>query len=57
MVPPARTEKLINHITQDKEIVLIDQADHATIGMYPEYWSAFLRFINRQENEEALYLE
>jgi hypothetical protein len=57
VVPPERTEKLINHIAQEKEIVLIDQANHATIDMYPEYWAAFLRFINRQENEEAQYLE
>lgn len=57
VVPPERTENLINHIATEKEIVLIDQADHATIDMYQEYWSAILRFINRQENEEAQYLE
>lgn len=57
VVPPERTEKLINHITQEKEIVLIDQADHANIDMFPEYWSAFLRFINRQKNEDAQYME
>jgi pimeloyl-ACP methyl ester carboxylesterase len=56
VVPPERTEKLINHLAQEKEIVLIDQADHTTIDMFPEYWSAILRFINRQENEEAQYL-
>ncbi|MGB3223229.1 MAG: alpha/beta fold hydrolase [Desulforhopalus sp.] len=57
VVPPERTENLINHIGQEKEIVLIDQADHATIDMYPAYWSAILRFINRQENEDAQYME
>lgn len=57
VVPPERTEKLISHIVQEKEIVLIDQADHGTIDMYPEYWAALLRFINRQESEEAPYME
>ena len=57
VVPPERTETLINHFTQEKEIILINQADHATIDMYPEYWAAFLHFINQQENEETQYFE
>lgn len=57
VVPPQRTKSLIKHITQEKEVILIDQADHATIDMYPEYWAVLLRFINRQENEETEDLE
>jgi hypothetical protein len=51
VVPTERTENFINHIAGEKEIVFIEQADHGSIDMYPEYWTAILRFINRQENE------
>ena len=47
-----RTMNLLDHIAGKKEILLIDRADHGTIDMYPEYWAAILRFINRQETEE-----
>lgn len=47
VVRPERTRNLINHISGDSEIVFIDRAEHGTIEMYPEYWEAILRFINR----------
>lgn len=53
VVPPERTTNLIDHIVGEKEVVFVDRADHGTIDMFPEYWDAFLRFINRQEGEET----
>lgn len=47
VIDPARTENLIRHIRGEKEIVYIKAADHGTIEMYPAYWEAVLRFINR----------
>jgi uncharacterized protein len=47
VVPPARTKKLLEHISAEKEVVYIERADHGTIGMFPEYWPAILEFINR----------
>lgn len=52
VISPARTENLIRHIRGEKEIVLLEAADHGTIDMYPAYWEAMLRFIDR-ENAEA----
>ncbi len=52
VIPPERTQNLIDHITGEKEVVFIERADHGTIDMFPEYWEAILRFINRQELEE-----
>lgn len=47
VITPKRTENLIAHIEGEKEIVFIARADHGTIDMFPDYWSAILRFINR----------
>ena len=44
-------QNLIDHIAAEKEVVFIERADHGTIDMFPEYWAAILRFINRQEPE------
>jgi uncharacterized protein len=49
VIAPKRTENLIRHIKGEKEIVFIAKADHGTIDMYPEYWPALLRFINREK--------
>ncbi len=51
VVSPQRTKNFIEHIVGEKEIIFIDRADHGTIDMFPEYWAALLRFINRQEIE------
>lgn len=48
VIDPARTENLIAHIEGAKEIVFIQEADHGTIEMFPEYWAAVLQFIHRQ---------
>ena len=53
VVSPERTRNLIDHIPGQKDIIYIEQADHGTIDMYPEYWTALLHFINRQEIEDA----
>ncbi len=53
VVSPKRTKNLIDHIAGEKEVVCIEQADHGTIDMYPEYWAALLHFINRQKFENA----
>lgn len=47
VVPPGRTENLIDHMVGEKEIVFIKRAHHATIDMFQEYWAALLDFINR----------
>ncbi len=47
VIRPERTRSLINSITGESEVLLIDRAEHGTIEMYPEYWDAILRFINR----------
>ncbi|WP_167496410.1 alpha/beta hydrolase [Desulfopila sp. IMCC35006] len=49
VVPPERTNNLIEHIVGKKEIVFIDRADHGTIDMFADYWPAVLRFINPPE--------
>ncbi len=46
VVPAARTENLIEHLGGKKEIVFIKKADHGTIDMFPEYWTALLAFIS-----------
>ncbi len=48
VVPPERTTNLIEHIVGKKEIVFIERADHGTIDMFAEYWTAVLRFMNPQ---------
>ncbi len=48
VVPPERTKHLIEHIVGKKEVVFIERADHGTIDMFAEYWTAVLRFINPQ---------
>lgn len=47
VVRPVRTRNLIEHIPGEKEVVFIEAADHGTIDMYPVYWQAILRFLNR----------
>ena len=47
VIPRERTENLIRHIPGEKEVVFIAEADHGTIEMYPDYWQALLRFLNR----------
>ncbi|EKD36105.1 MAG: hypothetical protein ACD_75C01633G0001, partial [uncultured bacterium] len=49
VISPARTENLIRHIRGEKEVVYLKAADHGTIEMYPAYWEAVLRFINREK--------
>jgi len=51
VVLPERTVNLIDHIAGEKEIVFIERADHGTIDMFPEYWTAILSFINSREIE------
>lgn len=51
VISPARTENLIRHIRGEKEVVHLQAADHGTIEMYPAYWEAVLRFINRERSE------
>lgn len=46
VVPPARTEKLLEYIKSKTKVVYIERADHGTIGMYPEYWPAILDFLD-----------
>lgn len=47
VIRPERTRNLIKHIAGESEVVLIERAEHGTIEMYPDYWDAILRFINR----------
>ena len=49
VIQPARTENLIHHIPGEKDVVYLEAADHGTIDMYPAYWEAILRFINRDQ--------
>lgn len=51
VVRPARTERLLEHITVEKEVIFIERADHGTIGMFPEYWPAILNFLNRESGD------
>ncbi|MBU1565527.1 MAG: lysophospholipase [Proteobacteria bacterium] len=51
VIPPGRTENLIRHIQGAKEIVLIAEADHGTIEMFPEYWPAVLSFLHREKQK------
>ncbi len=51
VVPPERTKNFIDHIVGEKEIVFIKRANHGTIDMFTEYWTALLTFINHQQAE------
>ena len=51
VVHPARTQRLLEHISGEKKVVYIERADHGTIGMFPEYWPAILAFLNRESEE------
>lgn len=53
VVPPPRTEKLLEFISSKTKVVYIDQADHGTIGMYPEYWPAIIDFLDRNRSESG----
>lgn len=46
VVPPARTERLLEQITGKKKVVYIERAEHGTIGMFPEYWPAIIEFLD-----------
>ncbi len=45
IVPPANTERLIKYLSGNKKIVLIEEAEHNNIEMFPEYNLAILKFI------------
>lgn len=47
VVPNRRTENLIKNIDGHKIIVLIKEADHNNISIYPEYWENLVKFINQ----------
>lgn len=51
VVKPERTENLMRHIEGEKEVVRIEQGDHSSIDMYPQYWDSILRFIHDDERE------
>jgi len=51
VVPPARTERLLEYIQSKKKVVYIERADHGTIGMFPEYWPAIIEFLDRSSVE------
>lgn len=51
VVPPERTKNFIDHIVGEKEVVFIKRANHATIDLFSEYWTALLGFINHQKAE------
>jgi len=48
VVPPKRTHKRLHSLPPESEVVFIPTADHATIDMHPEYWSAIVRFLNSE---------
>ena len=47
VIPNRRTENLIKNIEGHKKIVLIKEADHNNINIYPEYWENLFKFINQ----------
>lgn len=47
VVRPERTRNLIAHIVGEKEVVLLERADHGTVDMFPKYWESLLDFTNR----------
>lgn len=47
IVPPTRTRSLLAVIQSRKDEVFIDNADHGTIDMHPQYWPAILEFLDR----------
>jgi pimeloyl-ACP methyl ester carboxylesterase len=51
VVPPGRTEILLEYIQSEKKVVYIERADHGTIGMFPEYWPAIIEFLDRKTVE------
>ncbi|BHH85032.1 alpha/beta hydrolase [Desulforhopalus sp. 52FAK] len=51
VVPPARTERLLEYIKGRTKVVYIERADHGTIGMFPEYWPAIIEFIDSRSVE------
>lgn len=51
VVRPARTKRLLEHISGEKKVVFIEGADHGTIGMYPEYWPAIIEFLDSRTGE------
>ena len=51
VIRPARTKKLLEHITGEKVVVYIERADHGTIAMFPEYWPAIIEFLDRRTVE------
>jgi len=46
VIRPERTQNLLRHFRSPIEVVLIEQAEHGTIEMFPEYWRALLTFIS-----------
>jgi pimeloyl-ACP methyl ester carboxylesterase len=51
VVPPGRTEILLEYMQSEKKVVYIERADHGTIGMFPEYWPAIIEFLDRKTVE------
>jgi len=51
VVQPGRTERLLEYIQSNKEVVYIERAGHGTIGMFPEYWTAIIEFLNSKTVE------
>lgn len=54
VVRPERTRRLIDFIRNKYETVLIPNADHGTIDMFPQYWSSILSFIQKDEEDAEL---
>lgn len=51
VVPPARTERLLEYIKSEKKVVYIERADHGTISMFPKYWPAVIEFLDGRSSE------
>ncbi len=47
IIPNKRTTNLIEHIQVPKEVHCIEEADHNSISLYPDYWLHIVRFIDR----------
>ncbi len=47
IVEPVRTENLVRAFAREVEVFRLDRAEHNNIGMFPEYWSLLLPFMDR----------
>lgn len=48
IVPPLHTKALLRVIQSEKEVVCIENAEHGTIDMHPQYWPSILEFLSRE---------